>query len=502
MHGSSSKSSPHKHLKTVQDVITARQATFPHRRPRSRSRSRSRSQSRPASDDGSIGSEEETPMPVHWKSRSMVGKQRKDCTQLFLDLPGESRFGTHDDSKGLARQSWSSSSNNMGSRTSDNKASPTIPSIADIIRSHTPSPSPSPKTPIMSINDIIGLHLPTAKKAQEDAIVRAQNEIKRASLFLTNSPQDLPSLPKKREKSKRLSLIGKPLPIIPIRTTSTPEQIATLSPRIPPRSTSRSESPPEKRSINPIAEVDVTEDFVVGQALLDRLENSHAPSTPTSAASSAGGRNRQSLVAQGRLSHSPGDLARTNSTSSSSNSRDRASTPIGSTSPASELSDSQAMALYLRSPRLTKLVTLTNLSHRSTPLTVSLADVGSPTGKPVVIFLGLGCVRYLIALYDELATVFGLRLICIDRWGLGKTDEIAQEKRNLLDWAEVVGCVMDHLGIGTFQVLAHSAGTPYALATALKLDTRIVGKIHLLAPWVSADIDGGESIHINRRKGR
>lgn len=81
-------------------------------------------------------------------------------------------------------------------------------------------------------------------------------------------------------------------------------------------------------------------------------------------------------------------------------------------------SASQAIAKYLRSTRLTTLLKLTNSPHAShdNPLTVSLSDLGSPTGFPLVVFLGLGCVRHVMGLYDEMAECLGLRLITIDRY--------------------------------------------------------------------------------------
>jgi pimeloyl-ACP methyl ester carboxylesterase len=145
------------------------------------------------------------------------------------------------------------------------------------------------------------------------------------------------------------------------------------------------------------------------------------------------------------------------------------------------------IAEYLRSRRLTRLVTV---SAPTGKLTVSLADVGAPTGHPVIVFLGLGCVRYLVALYDELAEIMGLRLICIDRWGLGRTDDIPERKRGFLEWSSVVEQVADQLQLPTFSVVAHSAGAPYALATSLKLSLRITGSLHLLAPWVNASVEG------------
>lgn len=80
-------------------------------------------------------------------------------------------------------------------------------------------------------------------------------------------------------------------------------------------------------------------------------------------------------------------------------------------------SPSQAVAQYLRSARLTTLLKLTRSPHASqdNPLTVSLSDLGSPSGFPVVVFLGLGCVRHIMGLYDEMAECLGLRLITIDR---------------------------------------------------------------------------------------
>jgi hypothetical protein len=78
---------------------------------------------------------------------------------------------------------------------------------------------------------------------------------------------------------------------------------------------------------------------------------------------------------------------------------------------------SQAIAEYLRSVRLTTLLKLTRSPHASVenPLVVSLSDLGSSTGYPLVIFLGLGGVRYVSGLYDEMAECLGIRLITIDR---------------------------------------------------------------------------------------
>ncbi|KAI0662664.1 hypothetical protein C8Q70DRAFT_1149034 [Cubamyces menziesii] len=157
-------------------------------------------------------------------------------------------------------------------------------------------------------------------------------------------------------------------------------------------------------------------------------------------------------------------------------------------------SPSQTIAQYLRSTRLTTLLRLTRSPHasRGNPLTVSLSDLGSPTGFPLVVFLGLGCVRHIMGLYDEMAECMGIRLITIDRWGLGRT-EVPKNKsaRGIPEWAGIVEEVLDQLGIDQCSVMAHSAGAPYAMAFANRFPERIRGEVCLLAPWVAGGEGGG-----------
>ncbi|KAH8110655.1 hypothetical protein DFH11DRAFT_1547305 [Phellopilus nigrolimitatus] len=113
-------------------------------------------------------------------------------------------------------------------------------------------------------------------------------------------------------------------------------------------------------------------------------------------------------------------------------------------------SQKDAVATYLHSARVTTLLKLTRRPHASPdrPLTVSLSDLGSPTGFPLLVFLGLGCVRYVMGLYDEMAECLGLRLITIDRWGLGRTDvPPSSASRGVPEWSTVVDEVLDRLNI-------------------------------------------------------
>ncbi|VDC01840.1 unnamed protein product [Peniophora sp. CBMAI 1063] len=146
----------------------------------------------------------------------------------------------------------------------------------------------------------------------------------------------------------------------------------------------------------------------------------------------------------------------------------------------------QSIAQYLKSPRLTTLLKLTRAPHAGPdqPLTVSLCDLGAPRGVPLLVFLGLGTVRYMLGLYDEMAECLGIRLIAIDRWGMGRTDAKHKGARGIPEWAGAVEEVLDKLGIEQTAVMAHSAGAPYALSFAARAPRRVRGDVCLLAPWV------------------
>ncbi|KAG1801394.1 uncharacterized protein HD556DRAFT_1337305 [Suillus plorans] len=192
-----------------------------------------------------------------------------------------------------------------------------------------------------------------------------------------------------------------------------------------------------------------------------------------------------------RLHRAPSDVYSHSSTASARNSQYSLDLIPISISPTSV---PQAIAEYLRSARLTTLLKLTRSPHASLdhPLTVSLADMGDPNGFPLVVFLGLGCVRHIMGLYDEMADCLGLRLIAIDRWGLGRT-EIPHSKsaRGIMEWAAAVEEVLDQLKINECSIIAHSAGAPYALAFANRVPNRIRGDLCLLAPWIGGSESGG-----------
>ncbi|KAK4902140.1 hypothetical protein LTR27_001042 [Elasticomyces elasticus] len=139
-----------------------------------------------------------------------------------------------------------------------------------------------------------------------------------------------------------------------------------------------------------------------------------------------------------------------------------------------------AVLEFLQAPRLSQKV-----KHPRSGRVISFSEVGDPNGAAVFICVGMGLTRYVTAFYDELATTLRLRLITVDRPGVGGSEAYpVNDRSGPLSWPDDVLAICQHLGIANFSLLAHSAGAIYALATALILPHLIKGKVHLLAPWI------------------
>lgn len=134
---------------------------------------------------------------------------------------------------------------------------------------------------------------------------------------------------------------------------------------------------------------------------------------------------------------------------------------------------------FLAASRLTQ-----KIRHPRTGRTIAFSEVGDPNGFVVICCVGMGMTRFVMTFYDELAKTLKLRLITPDRPGVGESEGIAERLQNPLTWVDDVAVICSCLEITRFSLLAHSAGSIYALATALKMPQYVRGRIHLLAPWI------------------
>ncbi len=107
---------------------------------------------------------------------------------------------------------------------------------------------------------------------------------------------------------------------------------------------------------------------------------------------------------------------------------------------------------------------------------VAYCDLGDSRGACTLFYFHSGgSSRLEAALGHEAAAVRGIRLVCLDRPGLGRSTPLAL--RTFSDPARDVANVADLLGIHRYVVAGFSAGAPHALAAVLAAPERVVGAI-------------------------
>lgn len=113
---------------------------------------------------------------------------------------------------------------------------------------------------------------------------------------------------------------------------------------------------------------------------------------------------------------------------------------------------------------------------------MAFCELGDPRGTPLLFFHGAGSTRLTRHPDDSIVEQLGVRLITVDRPGVGLSDRCP--RRRLLDWPTDVSQLADALSIDHFAVLGWSAGGPFALACAYRLPERVTatGVISGLAP--------------------
>lgn len=109
-------------------------------------------------------------------------------------------------------------------------------------------------------------------------------------------------------------------------------------------------------------------------------------------------------------------------------------------------------------------------------------EVGKQDGPPVIHCHGDPSSRLEVLLLAEEAASLGIRLIGLDRPGIGQSDPKAGF--GMLDWPDDVAEVADQLGIERFAVTGLSGGGAFALACAYKIPQRLMacGLISSIVP--------------------
>jgi pimeloyl-ACP methyl ester carboxylesterase/DNA-binding CsgD family transcriptional regulator/PAS domain-containing protein len=103
---------------------------------------------------------------------------------------------------------------------------------------------------------------------------------------------------------------------------------------------------------------------------------------------------------------------------------------------------------------------------------VAYLEMGDPNGLPVFMMHKLAGSRHLRPTDESTLEREAIRLIIPERPGNG--DSEPSDARSFRSWTGDVEALAGHLKIERFAVIGHSAGTPYALATAHALPERVL----------------------------
>lgn len=106
-------------------------------------------------------------------------------------------------------------------------------------------------------------------------------------------------------------------------------------------------------------------------------------------------------------------------------------------------------------------------------------DVGDPHGPLVIHNHGGPSSRFEARLFAKSAAKNRLRLICVDRPGIGLSSR--QETRTYAGWADDLTTIADALGYREFGVTGWSEGGPWALAAAAYIDPRRLRHVSSIA---------------------
>jgi pimeloyl-ACP methyl ester carboxylesterase len=107
-------------------------------------------------------------------------------------------------------------------------------------------------------------------------------------------------------------------------------------------------------------------------------------------------------------------------------------------------------------------------------------------GTPVLYFHGTASSRLETLLLKEFARTYGFQIIGVDRPGYGLSS-FAPRKR-LRDFTADINCLLDHLGIEKFALLAWSGGGPFGLVYVALFPERVSKAVIVGSPALPFDV--------------
>ncbi len=129
---------------------------------------------------------------------------------------------------------------------------------------------------------------------------------------------------------------------------------------------------------------------------------------------------------------------------------------------------------------------------------LGFAEFGDPKGIPIFYFHGFPGSRLEAGKFHDIAMANHIRLIGIDRPGMGMST--MNKNRSMLDWPADAVEFADALKIDKFSVIGHSGGAPFVAACAFAIPHRLHGAaiVSGMAPFEKPEsqmgMSGGQKI--------
>ncbi|PLB45836.1 hypothetical protein P170DRAFT_478771 [Aspergillus steynii IBT 23096] len=120
-------------------------------------------------------------------------------------------------------------------------------------------------------------------------------------------------------------------------------------------------------------------------------------------------------------------------------------------------------------------------------LTFTYADVGVPSDTTILFMPGMFASRYLAVWMHAIAKTVGVRVLVVDRPGMGSSTPVPLEQR-VSAWIDLVPALLSHLNIPHVALASHSAGMIYLLNTLHHCRDLLHPErpyVAFLAPWVN-----------------
>lgn len=130
-----------------------------------------------------------------------------------------------------------------------------------------------------------------------------------------------------------------------------------------------------------------------------------------------------------------------------------------------------------------------NLDTICGPLTVSFAEMGCATGPALLFIPGMFASRYVGIPLHPIAERAGVRLLVVDRPGMGASTDVPLNKR-IAAWVDLLPRLLAHLGITRVNLVAHSNGTVYLLNTWAQCRELVGPEITLLGILLHPSLEG------------